>query len=71
MRAQIPTETATPETLLLNAHEAARLLSISPRSLWTLANRGIVPTVRIGHKMVRWDRADLVALIAKLKSGGE
>jgi excisionase family DNA binding protein len=44
-----------PETkLLLRPTEAARQLSISPRTLWTLTNKGVVPSVRLGH-LLRYD----------------
>lgn len=38
------------EPLALRARDAARLLSISPRSLWALsAPRGPIPCIRIGQ----------------------
>lgn len=36
---------------LLVAREAASLLSISERSLWTLTNSGQIPVVRIGRSL--------------------
>ncbi len=47
-----------PAPLLLRPAEAARLLTISKRLLWTLTNRGEVPCVRIG-RAVRYDPRDL------------
>jgi excisionase family DNA binding protein len=41
--------------------EAARLLSISPRTLWTLTNEGKIPSLKISKKCVRYRRADLDA----------
>lgn len=38
--------------LALRAKEAARLLGISERGLWTLTNRGVVPHVRLGRRIV-------------------
>ena len=46
-------DTATAsEPILVNAREAARLLGISERSLWTLTKRGEVPHVRIGARLL-------------------
>ena len=36
------------KTLLVDEREAARLLSISPRTLWGLRNAGRIACVRIG-----------------------
>jgi excisionase family DNA binding protein len=52
--------------LLLTAREAARLLSISPRTLWTLTNRGELPAVRIG-RAIRYDPVDLRHWIERQK----
>ncbi|MEX1090138.1 MAG: helix-turn-helix domain-containing protein [Phycisphaeraceae bacterium] len=45
------TPQATP--LLVDPREAARLLGISPRLLWTMTARGDVPCVRAG-RLVRY-----------------
>jgi len=37
------------EKLLVTAREAAKLLSISEKTLWTLTNRGGIQAVRIGR----------------------
>ena len=54
---------------LLKPHDAAALLNVSARSLWSLYNRGEIPVVRIG-KAVRFDPADLERWIADRKTGG-
>jgi excisionase family DNA binding protein len=54
-------------TLLLTAPQAARTLAISPRTLWSLTQRGEVPVVRIG-RAVRYDRRDLVDYLDRLRS---
>jgi excisionase family DNA binding protein len=54
----------TLESLLLDSRIAARLLSISERSLWSLMKSGSIPHVRIGRS-VRYDREDLKAWIEK------
>lgn len=41
----------SPQKLLYNANEAAALLSISPRTLWTITSpRGPLPCVRIRNR---------------------
>ena len=51
---------------LLRSDEAARLLAISLRKLWTLADEGEIPVVRIGRS-VRYDPADLQDYIERQK----
>ena len=55
------------QPLLVTAREAARALSISERTLWTLTQRGEIPCVRFG-RLVRYDHSDLVVAIEALKS---
>jgi excisionase family DNA binding protein len=62
------TPNGTPEPLLLTAAEAAKLLAIGARTLWTLTDRGEIPVVRIG-RAVRYDRRDLLAYIDRAKRG--
>lgn len=54
------------KSLLVNSNIAARLLSISPRTLFDLTKSGEVPHVRIG-RLVRYDPADLTAWIEQQK----
>jgi hypothetical protein len=51
-----------PQTaLLVTAREAARLLAICPRSLWSITSpRGALPVIRLG-RAVRYDVRDLVS----------
>lgn len=53
--------------LLLTAKEAAILLSISPRKLWSLTTCHEVPHIRIGRS-VRYSLVDLEAWIAERRS---
>lgn len=53
--------------LLVDAREAARLLSISERTLWTLTNQGSIKATKIG-RAVRYSVAALEAFIAKQTS---
>jgi excisionase family DNA binding protein len=55
-----------PQSLLVNSREAAKLLSISERSLWSLKASGSIPHVRIG-RLVRYDRQDLQSWIEEQK----
>ena len=50
-----------PERLLLTPREAARMLSVSPRTLWG----SDVPKIRIGKTGVRYALADLEAWIER------
>ncbi len=43
----------TPQTeLLLDAATASRVLSISPRHLWTLTKAGQIPALRLGRRVL-------------------
>ena len=52
--------------LLLTPNEAARALSVSPRTLWSLTHDGKIPFVRIG-RLVRYSPGDLQAWIDSQK----
>jgi excisionase family DNA binding protein len=58
-----------PPPLLLTPPEAARLLAVSPRTLWQLTHDGGIPVVRFG-RAVRYDVRDLLAFIDRAKEGG-
>jgi len=65
---QTPNPTAgdqggAPAPLLVDAREAARLLAVSARTLWTLTDSGALPCVRIG-RLVRYRPTDLAAWVA-------
>ena len=51
-----------PDKLLLSSREAANILSISERTLWTITNAGLIPYVRIGNAK-RYARSDLLRFI--------
>ncbi len=53
----------TPVKLLLSSREAAAALSVCERTLWTLADEGQIPRVRIG-KRVAYRVQDLEKWIA-------
>ena len=61
-----------PEKLLLTAHSAAALLSISERTLWSIsAPRGPIPVVRPGGgRAVRYSFNGLRKYIADAETGG-
>lgn len=53
----------TDEPALLDAAGVARLLAISPRSVWRMADAGdLPPPIRIG-RLCRWSRSAVVAWI--------
>jgi hypothetical protein len=51
-----------PQTLL-DERAAAKLLGVSPRVLWGLADAGSIPFIRIGPRLKRYDPADLERFI--------
>lgn len=55
--------------LLIDAHETARALSISERTLWGMTNRGEIPSVRIGRRVL-YDPRALRDWIDKQANGG-
>ncbi len=40
------------ERLAVNAQEAARMLGISERTLWARAGEGVIPTKRLGGRVL-------------------
>jgi predicted DNA-binding transcriptional regulator AlpA len=59
---------AKSDSPLLDVHQAAAFLNVSERTLWQVtAPRGPLPVVRIGTRMLRYDRADLVTYINQQK----
>lgn len=59
-------------TLLVDEREAARLLGVSPRTIWALRARGELPAVRIpGTRLVRYSVETLRDWIARKQQGGD
>jgi predicted DNA-binding transcriptional regulator AlpA len=58
---------SSTEPLLIKAPDAARILSISERKLWSLTASRQVPSVRIGKKMVRYSIEELQEWIQSKK----
>ena len=56
--------------LLLTSKQAAEVLSISPRKLWSLTTCGAIPHIRVG-RCVRYPVDDLQRWIDSQKKGGE
>jgi excisionase family DNA binding protein len=54
------------QPLLLKINEAAKLLTISSRTVWELTRRGKLRCIRI-HRLVRYDTQDLLAYIEEQK----
>jgi excisionase family DNA binding protein len=67
MRVQAP-----PPALLVDPKEAARLLAVSPRTLWamTFEKQPPLPHVRCG-RLVRYAMADLLRWIESQSAGGQ
>ena len=61
----------SPDPMLVTAREAAKMLAVSERTLWTLADSGALPRVPIGPRCYRYDVADLRAWIAARKERAE
>jgi DNA-binding transcriptional MerR regulator len=61
----IPTPPAP--VLLVDEREAARLLGVSPRSLWNFEKQGLVKSVRLG-KSKRYSLRDLEDAIERLRT---
>lgn len=59
-----PLTTTPPAPLLLTGREAARMLSVSERTLWALSHSGRIAHIAIGRRGVRYSLADLEAWIA-------
>lgn len=58
-------ENNAPASGLLDAKQAATLLSVSRSTFWKLHNQGRVPLpLRLSPRVVRWSRGDLQAWIA-------
>lgn len=64
-----PESSVTAEPLLVNSREAARLLSLSERSLWSLSASGEIPRIKV-NKCVRYSVEDLRDWIARKKKEG-
>ncbi len=60
----------TGRSPLLQMRDAAALLGICERKLWSLANAGEVPSIRIGRRCVRFDPLDLEEFIRRHKTTG-
>jgi excisionase family DNA binding protein len=61
----------TIEPLLLTCRQAAKILSISERTLFSLTKSREIPAVRFGGRNVRYDPADLRAWIDSAKKSQE
>jgi excisionase family DNA binding protein len=58
---------AAIESLLIKAPEAAKALALSERTLWSLAKKGELPSIKV-NRAVRYDLADLRAWIERKKN---
>ncbi len=61
------TKTQPPEKLLISAQEAAKSLSVCPKTLWNFTQpRGSIPCIKIGSRVV-YSPSDLQEWISKQK----
>ena len=60
----------TTSKLLLTTREAAAILSISPRTLWTLTQSWIIPAIRVGVRSVRYRLSDLKTWVDSQQHSG-
>lgn len=56
-----------PEDALLTPRQAADLLAVSERTLWTKTKEGQIPSVKIGRS-VRYDRQDIREFVHRNKT---
>jgi excisionase family DNA binding protein len=54
---------------ILTATEAASLLKVHKRTVYRLAEQGIIPGNRIGHRW-RFNRTNILALVSKPEGAG-
>ncbi|MGH7766922.1 MAG: helix-turn-helix domain-containing protein [Candidatus Binatia bacterium] len=54
---------------ILTATEAASLLKVHKRTVYRLAEQGIIPGNRIGHRW-RFNRTNILALVSKTEDAG-
>ncbi len=67
LAAELPREQAL-EPLLLTTRQAAKMLTISERTLYTLTKSGQIPAVKLGVRGLRYDPRDLLAWIEQAKT---
>lgn len=56
---------------LLDERAAAKVLGISPRVLWGLADAGEIPFIRIGPRLKRYDPQDLQKFVERNRRLGQ
>ncbi len=67
---ELPQERTATEPLLMTTKQAARALTISERTLYSLTKSGAIPAVRLGPRGLRYDPADLRRWIESAKERG-
>lgn len=56
---------------ILKADEVARLLRLAPSTIYEMARRGDLPSVRIGNRVVRFVAEDIERLIKECVGSNE
>ena len=55
---------------LLNVSQAAKTLCVSPRTVWMLTNKGALPSVKIGRRVL-YTPDDIRVFIDRCREGGD
>ncbi len=58
------------QTELLTAHELAERLRVSPETIRGWARHGLIPTLRLSPKVIRFDPQAVVAALTKRSKKG-
>jgi len=66
----MPSAAQPVRPLLVTPREAAKVLSVCEKTLWTLTKCGELPAVRIGRRGIRYDVRDLQDFIDRQKTAG-
>lgn len=61
----MPREGAVNDKKLMSYQEAADLLGLQPGTLYSMVSRRQIPHIRLGSRLVRFDRAELEAWLAE------
>ena len=64
------TEHGSYDDRLLSVTEAAKYLGVSERTVWDLADRSVIPSVRIGRRRL-FRRATLVEWVENMEGQGD
>jgi excisionase family DNA binding protein len=55
---------------LLTVDQTAKMLCVSPRTVWTLTHDGALASIKIGRRVL-YDPADVRAFVDRCRQGGD